>query len=107
MTSWTAGQWLTSGALCRWKHAVDIDLHAPWLSFVFYAFSYSSSPDCVLVLVLSSIPMSQKGQMAAHGWYFIHWAALGISHIPLHLALTAYNIVQCYTTYQMPPMFTQ
>ena len=81
-------------------------LHVPWLSYVVMPF-HSSSLGHVLALVSSSIPVSQKGQVAAHRWYFIHWAALGISHIPIHLALTAYNIVQCYTTYQMPPMLAQ
>ena len=45
--------------------------------------------------------------MIAHGWYFYKLGSLGISHIPIHLVLIAYNIVQCYTTYQMPPMLAQ
>ena len=32
---------------------------------------------------------------------------LGISHIPIHLAIIAYNIAQCYTIHQMPPTFAK
>ena len=39
------------------------------------------------------------------GGIVIHWATLGISHIPIHLVISAYNIAQCYTIHQMPPVF--
>ena len=86
---------------CEVAHVLCITLSVPLLSYMDYAFLiYYWCP-------VIPFPASPVDSWWPVGGILISWAASDISHIPIHLVLIAYNIAQCYTTYQMPPTFSQ
>ena len=72
---------------------------------------YTSISASLLFLVFCSFGRLQysvcQGVRQPVGGIVIHWVTLGISHIPIYLFITTYNIAKCYTTHQMPPTFAQ